>query len=431
LALAAIVWLQPAPASAQRVAGPYEGLFGAGPARQGTGQSLELRGSLFGSWDDVMMTSSDRLVTPAAQEMPATDQNSFLAANRGAGAQGGLQYLRYSDAVRFLASGNSEVRVYPEADNFTASLYGADTSLDLDLGSRVVIRATGSGTYSSFYQFAPFLDAETGGVGPLETGFNFASSVDRNARIAIGTGAVVTLTRRSTFAADADWSEWRFLDRADSTVETRGARGTVGYQLTRALSLRAGYGFQEGQYNIVGVEPATLRTIDVGVDYGDTLEFARRTALRFGTRTSAVNVVGETHYRVEGSAVLSRGFRRTWSTAVAYERTTSFTPGFPAPILSDSVNADIGGLVNRRVRWATGAGYSRGSIGFGDSGNFATYTGASRFQFALTERLGLYGQYAYYRYRVPAGSTAAESVPRFARQTATAGLTLWLPIIER
>ena len=90
--------------------------------------------------------------------------------------------------------------------------------------------------------------------------------------------------------------------------------------------------------------------------------------------------------------MLSRGFRRTWSTALAFARTTSFMPGFSQPILSDSVNADVGGLVSRRVKWSMGVGYSRNSVGFESSGTFATYSGGSRIEYALNDRFGLFGQ---------------------------------------
>ena len=435
LALAAIAWLQAVPASAQRVAGPYAGLFGADPARDGNGQEFEFRGSLFGSRDNVTTRANDRALAVPDQQEPAPGPLGstpwFLTSNSSAGAGAELAYFRRSDAVRIAAAGSSETSVYPEADNFVAPAHSGNGSLDFDLGSHVVIRATGSGSYSSFTYFAPFIAATAGSPSLLTPGVGFASGPQRNTRLAAGTGAAVTLTRRSTLTADADWSEWRFLDSPDDTVETRGARGALTYRLTRALGLRVGYGYQKGRYNVANLESATLRTIDAGIDYGDTLEFARRTALTFSTSTSAVQIANDTHYRVEGNATLSRGFARTWSSALIYARTTSFVAGFREPILADAVSADVNGLLSRRLMWLTDVGYSHGNVGFGSGNTFESLSATSRLEFALTGRLAVYGQYGYYHYRLPAGWTSVAVVPRLARQTVTAGLALWLPIINK
>lgn len=416
----AIVWLQPPSAWAQRATGPYAGLFGGGTEGLETAQSLQLRGALFGAWDDVVVSQGHQ----------APVDRRFLASRTGAGAHGALSYLRRTNAIRFSATGSSDLMAYPGADDATAVGHGGGTTFDANLGSYVAVKVNGSAFYSSFYQFAPFLDTGVGDVGPLTPGFAFSSAAERNARLASAAGLVITSSRRSSVSGDVNWSEWRFLDRPDYTVETRGASGAFRYQATRAFGVRAGYGYQEGRYHFAGTEPVEMQTIDMGVDYRDTLAFARRTALSFGSSTSALRIDDETHYRVNGSAVLSRGFRRTWSTSLGYARDTSFIAGFRAPVLSDSVNAAVGGLLSRRVRWKTGVGYSRGTVGFGTANTFSTYSGATRLELALTRRLGVYGQYAYYRYRVPAGSTAAELVPRFARQAATAGLTLWVPIVN-
>jgi hypothetical protein len=321
--------------------------------------------------------------------------------------------------------------VFPQADDFKAVLHSAESSLDINVGPNAVVRTTGSGSYSSFYQFAPFLGAETGGVSPLSSGFAFASAEERNARVAAGAGTVVTLSRRSTLSADAEWTQWRFLDHAASDIETRSGRGTLTYQLTRAMGLRAGYGYQQGQYNVEFLEPVTLHSIDAGIDYGDTLQFTRRTALSFSTSTSAVRIDNRTHFRLEGAAGLTRGFRRTWSSALRYARTTTLAAGLRGPVLSDSVNGDVGGLLSRRVMWSSGVGYSHGNVGFGTENSFSTVTGTSRLGLAITGRLSVYGQYTYYRYRVPPGSTVTDSVPKFARQTVTTGLAVWLPVIDR
>lgn len=420
LIVIAMLWLNGTPAWAQRANGPYEGLFGGNNQGDNVAQSLQLRGALFGTWDDVVVREAD----------PSGLDRRFQGSSTGAGTHGALSYLRRTDAVRFFATGASDLRVYPTVDNATAVAHGGNTTLQSELGRRIAVNANASARYASFYQFAPFLDVGIGDVGLLAPGFGFASAAERNAQLGAGSGITFRTSRRSSVSADANWSQWRFLDRAKYTVETRGANGAFRHQVTRALGVRAGYAYQEGWYHFPGTGLVVMRTFDAGVDYRDMLQFARRTALVFGAATSAVRIEDETHYRVEGSLVLSRGFRRTWSASTGYARTTSFIAGFREPVLSDSVAAGVGGLLSRRVRWSSGAGYSRGTVGFGSSSTFFTYTGATRLEVAVTPRLGAYGQYGYYRYRVPSGSAAAELVPRFARQSVTAGLMLWVPIIS-
>jgi hypothetical protein len=137
----------------------------------------------------------------------------------------------------------------------------------------------------------------------------------------------------------------------------------------------------------------------------------------------------ETHYRVNGAARLSRGFKRTWSAFLGYDRNTEFRIGFRAPLLNDSVNAGVGGLVSRRVQWSGGTSYTHGGIGYSDD-VFNVVSGFTRVDIALARPLALYGQYAWYHYELPQGSSVLELVPRFSRQVAMVGLTLRVPLIN-
>jgi hypothetical protein len=405
-----------APAWAQRANGPYAGLFDGGEAAESLGQSLQFRGSLFGTWDDVAVADPDR---------SAVDER-WLDSRLGAGGQGALSYMHRSQAVRLAADGGSELRIYPDAGNLTAVAHRGGSDLEVGLGRAVTLKANGAASYSSFYQFAPFLDAGVGEVGALESGFGFAAAAERNARLVAGAGMGVTATRRTTLNVDLGWSEWRFLDRPEYSIETRTGGASLRHQLTRRLALRAGAGYQEARFRLG--DAVELWTIDLGADYHDTLTFARRTALSFGSSLAAVRIDEDTYYRANGGVTLSRGFRRTWVAYAGAARTTSFLAGFRAPVLADSVNIGFGGLPHRRVRWRTGVAYSRGAIGFEGSNRFTTYSGATRVEIGFLRQLGLYGQYAYYHYRIPRGSSAAALVPQFARQAVSAGLIVWVPI---
>ncbi len=171
------------------------------------------------------------------------------------------------------------------------------------------------------------------------------------------------------------------------------------------------------------------RTIDAGVDYADALTFARRATLSFSTSTTATRSAGGTHYRLNGSVRLTRAFNRTWSTWVGYNRDTEFRIGFSAPLLADSIETGLSGLFSWRAQWSAGAGYTRGTVGFGPN-DFSTYIGTSRLDFALTRKIAVFGQYTYYHHDLPPGSSALDFIPRFSRQVATVGLSLYLPLLN-
>jgi hypothetical protein len=174
----------------------------------------------------------------------------------------------------------------------------------------------------------------------------------------------------------------------------------------------------------------SFQTIDAGLDYGNSLSFARRMSLSFSTSTSIVRIEGANHFRLDGSVRLMRSFARTWSAAVSYDRGTEFIPGFGQPFLSDAAEASIGGSITPRTRWSANAGYSYGQIGYTSSASFGALVADSTLEFALTRRLAVFGDYSFYRYRIPVESTVIPLLPLFRRHAATVGLTMWLPVIN-
>jgi hypothetical protein len=236
-------------------------------------------------------------------------------------------------------------------------------------------------------------------------------------------------TERTSVYASATGRDWRTLDHSEIGLRGYGAEAGIRHNLTRALAVHLGYGRFENDYAFADIAPYTTETIDAGLDYGDTLKFARRTALRFSTSTAAIRFANETHYRLNGSAALTRGFKRTWSAQVSYDRNSEYRIGFRAPLLNDSVRAGVGGQLSRRIQWSGGGGYTHGAVGFTDE-TFTALDALTRLDVALNRQFALYGQYAFYHYQVPPGSTAFELMPHFSRQVATFGLTLRVPLIN-
>ena len=89
-------------------------------------------------------------------------------------------------------------------------------------------------------------------------------------------------------------------------------------------------------------------------------------------------------------------------------------PGFWSSRCSPTrVSLSLAGLLARRVEWSTSVhaqprpGRLRRPLG-----NFASTGASTQLNFALTQKLGVYAQYALYHYHVPADGTVVPTVSR-------------------
>jgi hypothetical protein len=415
------------PALAQRANGPYSGALGGGQDDAARTQGLDLHAQMFGGLDQNLFPDSEA----ASALDPRLKESSSSA-----GVAAGLLYGRRSDNAQFILNGSANASEYSSSP-VLASAYQGNTSLSTKLTRSLTFEANGSASYSPFYEFAPFSSGSMtnaglfGGGNPeaLAGGFDYAAVAERVVRLDGAIGLTENFTKRTSLSVGASGRDWRMPDSSQNDMRSWGGHASLRHSLTRALGVHLGYGREQTEYALADLAPYVNETIDAGVDYGNTLSFARRTALSFTTSTSMMRYLGDTHYRLNGSAQLTRGFRRSWSASVGYNRDTDFRIGFREPLLIDSVNAGVGGQLALRARWSAGGGYTRGTVGFG-SDTFAGYTGSSRLNFALTRSLAAFAQYAYYHYDMPAGASQLDLVSSFSRQTGTVGLTLSLRLIN-
>ncbi len=406
------------PAFAQRANGPYSGLFG-GQDTANQSQGLNLNLALFGAYDQNSFppTAASDLIDPRLRESGAS-----------AGASGSLLYTVKGDRGRFTWGGGGSGQEYVASPGAVVA-YNSGTSLDLILRPTLTLNARAAAAYSPFFQFSPFQDGGGAVTGPSLSGFGFAAVAERNVIANESIGLTSNFTARSSAFVSIDRYDARLLDSSENDVSSWGGRVGVHHHLTRALGLHLIYSEEQVTFAAPGTPGYLNSSIDAGVDYGDTLTFARRTSIAFGTSTSAVRYSGQTFYRLNGNARLSRGFGRSWSAYVGYNRDTQFLLGFRQPLLTDSASTGVGGQLSLRTRWSAAGAPHRGAIGFNGS-DFTTYSASSRLDVALTRSLGLYGQYAYYRYQIPAGSSDIDILSRLSRQTGTVGLSVWVPIIN-
>ena len=242
----------------------------------------------------------------------------------------------------------------------------------------------------------------------------------------------VRLTRRDTFGVNGNFRRSEFLDQPDGEIDLWDVGARWGHTLTRSLGFHAGFGRQTATYQVDRDTSATGNNIDVGIDYNDTLVFSlnRRTALTFGMSTSAVRWNDRYNFRLNGSAVLTRSFSRSGSAVLRYTRDTGFEAGFREPVLQDTVSAGVSNQLSRRVTWSAQVAYRYGGIGFDGSRSYNSYNAGGGVHMALTRRISMFTDYSVYRYDVPAGSTVFTSLQKFSRQSVTAGLSVWAPLIS-
>jgi hypothetical protein len=405
----------PADALAQRVTGPFSGLFG-GDKGEHT-QSLDLRvgaGEIYDTNLTAIGDGPDRVVAP---DPAAHFSQSFLT---------NLAYERRGERTEFLFGGGTNLRQNPYAQNRFDASHQVGASLDTHLGSKVTLNANGGFSSSPFFLLSPF-SVSDGTVTALAA--DEYGVVPQNNRTLDG-GAAVTdqYTKRSSIGGSFTWRTTHFPDSPDSDLDGWSAKTTFTHRLTRSLSFQSIIGREEIQYTLTSLPPIVNDVIDVGLTYGSEVPLARRTSFSFSVKPSFLRQYGLTDFRLNGHAQVARGFGRSWSSSLAYTRSTEFVAGVATPLFWDSVSASINGLLAMRVQWSAGLTAAHGQESSGPGASAREYTGSSRLTIGLTRRIGAFGQYTYYHHEIPPGLTAFELRSLIANQRVSAGISLWLPL---
>jgi hypothetical protein len=121
---------------------------------------------------------------------------------------------------------------------------------------------------------------------------------------------------------------------------------------------------------------------------------------------------------------------RTWLLRGTYHEGVPVVDALAGPLLSRSVRAGAGGLLNRRTDVSIDTSYSNGQlISSGAENSFTSFDGTARLRFALTRALAAHADYSYYRYTFDsmAGLPALLAMD-VRRHSVRAGITLWVPI---
>jgi hypothetical protein len=412
LALAAAT---PADARAQRVTGPFAGLFG-GDKGEHT-QALDFRAGV-GTIYDTSLTATGDSPDPVVGFDPAPRLSQIVVTS--------LSYERRGDKSEFLIGGGSTARQYPDAQNKFATSREVGTTLNTHVSSKVVLGASAGVSYAPFFLLSPFAGPDGLAAAMASDAYGVVPQNNRTLNGALGVSD--QYAKRSSIGGALTWRTTHFPDNASADLDAWSAKGTFDHRLTRSLSFRSSLGREQVQYKFMSLAPIVEDVVDVGLDYGREAALARRTSFSFFVKPSILRQAGLTSYRLNGSAEIARGFARTWSTSLAYTRSTEFVAGFIGPLFWDSLTGSINGLLTMRVQWLARVSAAHGEEGSGLRGAVMEYTGSSRLTIGLTRRIGAYGQYTYYHHEIPPGLTAIELQSWIARQRVSAGISLWLPL---
>jgi hypothetical protein len=418
--------------------GPFSGLFRGSPKEQP--QTLDLRGSAFGSWDDNVLAQAPN--GPGAFNLIPSTVKPGLAS----GWQAGLAYGFHTSGTRsqLTLNGNGSVQQFgsTSSQRLLFQNYDANAAFRTNITAKISTTFSAQSSYMPFYQYLPFLANTASADSPVSSDLGFA--VNSTWVRSEGASASIEdrITKRTSISGTVGLDQ-RYLTADQTTLNTDTASMRLTHNLTRKFSFHIGYGVQEARYSTRAnnAQPFRQGFVDFGFGYGDglTLTFARYYTLNLtigaaiaknGDQQSVLTTGKQTQFLVNGSATLSRSLG-TWDASIGYTRGTSYVIGFTEPFDLDSANAGISGPIVSRLFLSVGAGASRGQQIFAQAGSIVAYTGSGRLNLALASNLGLYAQVSYYKYSVPNALEIFGFMPQLERRSATVGINAWVPLLKQ
>lgn len=421
--LIVLAWTSMASAQAVRPGRPYRGLFRGSGSEALAEKQLLLNVLVGGGYDDNLIAAAGG---GAGNVTSSEVMGMFgrLAVDLG--------YTHTTDDVNFGVSVASDSRYFPELESQYYGSYSGSIGVSLPVSRRARFSANQSVGYQPFLtlDLFPSLGAEVvGDAQParLEQGAGFEDFVNYRTSLDYVQG----VSQRGGFELSYSHEFNDFADDvSDLRIQSAGARYT--HTVARGLGVRMGYDYSIGKY-FYTTEPTTVggHLIDVGVDYARALSLSRRTTLSFSTGSAALKDSNATYYQFIGNVELNREIGRTWNASLAYARNASYVRSFSEPFFSDSLSAEISGLVTRRLELVMNGAASLGSVGFGSTPNndYESYSATAVLTYGLTQNLALAAGYDYYKYNFGAGVVLPVGLASdFERQTAQLGLRMWFPL---
>jgi hypothetical protein len=435
LVASAPVALAQAPAESARA---YRGLFGGAGADANAGQSLNLSMSLFEAYD------SDRLADVAIAP-PVFQSGGFYT-----GLAPSMDFESHTQRVHVGVTAGSNLRYYGDLHQVIATSHSVGAGLTAQITGTTTLFVNQGVSYAPAYLYGLF--AKIGGPAAgdvISPAADYALTTERSYAYATRASITQTLTPRATLSFIADARYTTFVGRAPGFPDLHGydAGGQFTYAVDRDVKLRFGYTYRDTQYS--STNKFSEHDLDAGIDYSRPLSRTRRTTAGFSVGPTSANVPvpasttvtvpvpesdsGRRQYWLGADAFVNHQMGRSWNARGTVRRSVVYVEGLPHPVFTNALAAVTEGFLNRRTDLMATAAYTQGvSAGAGTPGTFATYTGDVRMRFATSKRLAAYVEYVYYFYNFGQTLLLPPSVPpRFSRNGARIGLTLWVPMRHR
>lgn len=409
-------------AFAQAAPGPFGGLFGRTPERIGREfTALELRSAFAGQYDDGVFLDE------------SVPDDSRPKSGATAGANAGVAFERQTDRTRLLFQTGATYQEFIREDrSFGATTNDAELLYRAQVTTRLQVEGSARYLRSPFFRLLPGVVVPAPGTTVVIPGDQYVVRRLLNDTYDVTGSFTSQYTKSSFLTASLSQRQTKFADRAADTFDVLSAHGQWKRRLSRDFALRLGYGRERIRQGNLPDSEFVHEVVDVGIDFLKQLSVARKTTLDITTQTSMVKrpITGR-RYRLNGTATLSRYFRRTWHASLGASRATEFLPGFAEPLLSESAAASVSGLLRSRLEWMSSISAGRGQFGFDGDRRLLTSHATTRLNWAMTRHFGIYGQYGFYYYELPQGTAAVKLLPQLSRQSFTFGVTAWVPIINK
>lgn len=413
----ALLLLVPIAASAQAPGNPFAELFGRAKERSGR----EFTAVQFRS------TVGAQMGQTLEEQFQAPD--TVIPDGMSGGADGALvgDYIR--DRVQIAGQGRYSYQEYRKVPAFGAPAFDAGLRANIDATTRLSFQGGAHFTRSPFFRLL-WLAPDPIAAVPVDRS---AILLMRNDTTEGSAGFTSQYTKRSSLNFSGQTRQTRFVQSPERNFSSIGGRGQWKRQMSRDLAVRAGYGREELRQKIDGVD-TTFRNelLDIGIDFSRAISVARRTSLSFGTETSLLSENGGArHFRLNGSVLLERRFQRSWQAQLSARRATEFLPGFRAPVFTEHGHFALAGYLAKRLMLNINGDGGQGEVGFNDPRKFISYGGDAKLTLAATRHLGVFTQYVYYHYQMPADPLALFVMPQGARQAVSVGVQTWISIVDK
>jgi hypothetical protein len=397
---------------------PFRGLFGAGSPAAAGGHALDLTAFVYQEYGN-----TEDYLNPDLTDVLGTGW--FMA------ARGALSYEHAGRYSRFGLRGEGAFRYYRETGQTTAPRFRFDMGVDSRFGRRRrdTVRVSGFVERQPYYVLPifPSTVTVTGGTSILPP--NRDDLLFRRDRYIYGQslGLEHQFSARSYVTVD-EVVRYTQADTPGLDVHSFIVGGRYGYRLSPNTSLRVGYAYQTGRYGAGTNERLESHDVDLGLYVQKPITHSRRTTLSLSAASSRVDAGGNQGWKVLGAAGLRHEFTKGWFVEGTFARDVQLVEGFAQPFFVNTVMANVGGFLSRRVELLASGGYSEGAIGFSDD-RYDTLQGSARLRIALAKFLaidaeGLTNQYTFTdRLVMPTGVPA--DLNRWAVRWS---VSLWLPL---